>query len=127
MDPAATQATPAPAPTPVPPTLPPAPTATTALAFPTGIFTKASWTWEFRADGTYDAKDTVHEASASEVYTVTGNERVIKDDLVGCSDVVATYVWANDGQKLSLTKVDDQCRDRGIMFDRTKWTKKPCN
>ncbi len=122
--PSATQ-TPSPAPTPMPPTQPPAPTATTALAFPTGVFTKANITWEFNADGTYYWKEGKSGTDASGVYTVTGDQVVIQDDLFGCQDVAATYVWGYDGQKLSLTVVDDQCRDRGLMFDQTKWTKQP--
>jgi len=119
--PAATESAPAP----VPPTQPPAPTATTELAFPTGVFTKANMTWEFKADGTYYWKEGKSGTDASGVYTVTGDQVVIKDDLFGCQDVAATYIWAYDGQKLSLRVVDDQCRDRNLVFDQTKWTKKP--
>ena len=123
--PSATQPPATPTPMPVPPTQPPAPTATTALAFPTGVFTKANFTWEFKADGTYYWQESKSGTDASGVYTVTGNQIVIKDDLSGCQDVAATYIWAYDGQKLSLKVVDDQCRDRRLMFDQTKWTEKP--
>ena len=114
-----------PTPTHLLPTQPPAPTATTALPFPISSFVKANITWEFRADGTYSWKESLSETEASGTYTVTGNQIVIKDDYAPCKDVVATYAWAYDGQKLSLTLVDDACRDRRLTFDQTKWTKKP--
>jgi len=111
-------------PTPVPPTLPPAPTATTALPFPTGIFAKASWTWELRADGTLTVNNQPTEYSADGVYTVTGNQVVIQDDSFTCKDVVGTYTWTYDGDVLTFTEVDDKCRDRAGVTSG-KWRPKP--
>jgi len=122
--PSPTQSPPTPAPTPVLPTQPPPPAATTALAFPTGVFAKASLAWEFKADGTYYWNESKSGTDASGAYTVTADQIVIKDDLFGCQDVVATYVWAYDGEVLSITPADDKCRDRENMF-WGKWRKKP--
>jgi len=122
--PSPTQSPPTPAPTPVLPTQPPPPTATTALAFPTGVFTKASLTWEFKPDGTYYWKESKSGTDASGAYTVTADQIVIKDDLFGCQDLVATYVWTDDGEVLSLTPVDDKCTDRkNLMWG--KWRTNP--
>jgi hypothetical protein len=123
--PSATQSPPTPTPTAVPPTQPPAPTATTALAFPTGIFTKASWTWEFRTDGTCNSKESHSELDVDGVYTVTGDQIVIQDDYFPCRDVVGTYTWTYDGNALGFTAVEDKCLDRFNLIDRSKWVKKP--
>jgi hypothetical protein len=120
--PSATQSLPTP--TPVPPTLPPATTATTALAFPTGVFAKASLTWEFKSDGTY-VKEGHTAATAgkySGTYTVAGDQVVVQDD-AGCKDQ-GTYAWTYDGEVLTLTEVDDKCRDRANMT-WGKWRKQP--
>ena len=118
----------APAPTAVPPTQTPAPTATAeALPFPVdGIFAKASLTWEFKPDGTYvtEGHTQLMNAKFSGTYTVTGDQVVIQDDYVPCKDVVGTYGWTYDGEVLSMTAVDDKCRDRANMA-RGKWRKKP--
>jgi hypothetical protein len=124
--PSAAQSPPTPAPTPVPPTQPPVPTATTALAFPTGIFAKASLTWEFKPDGTYvtEGHTQATNLKMNGTYTVNGDQIAIQDDYFPCRDVVATYDWAYDGEVLSLTAVDDKCRDRANMA-WGKWRKKP--
>ena len=117
-----------PTPTPVPPTQTPTPTptptATTALPFPVGgTFTKVGYTWEFKADGSYHSKSRWTDTDG--VYTVTGNQIVIQEDYVPCKDIVGTYTWTYDGQALSFTVVDDQCRDRRVVVDRGQWLKKP--
>ena len=113
-----------PTPTPVPPTQTPTPTATTALPFPIGAtFTKVGYTWEFKADGSYHS--TSKWTDINGVYTVTGNQIVIQEDYVPCKDIVGTYTWTYDGQALSFTVVDDQCRDRRVVVDRGQWLKKP--
>ena len=117
-----------PQPTPVPPTETPAPTATAeALPFPVdGIFAKASQTWEFKPDGTYisEGHTQLTAAKYSGTYTVTGDQVAIQDDYVPCKDVVGTYAWTYDGEVLTLTVIDDTCRDRAGMA-RGKWRKKP--
>jgi hypothetical protein len=119
---------PAPTPTPVPTTQTPAPTATAAaIPFPVdGVFAKASQTWEFKPDGTYitDGHTQATSAKYSGTYTVTGDQLVIQDDYNPCKDVVGTYAWTYDGEVLSITAVDDKCRDRANMA-RGKWRKKP--
>jgi hypothetical protein len=113
-----------PTPTPVPPTQTPMPTATTALPFPIGgTFTKVGYTWEFKADGSYHSKSQWTDIDG--VYTVTGNQIVIQEDYVPCKDIVGTYTWTYDGEALSFTVVDDQCRDRRNVVDRDHWLKKP--
>jgi len=107
-----------------PPT--PAPTVTTALAFPMGTFTKASLTWEFKADGTYvlESHTQAMDLNVNGTYTVTGDQMVIQDNYHPCKDVVGTYAWAYDGEVLSITVVNDKCRERGNM-GWGKWRKKP--
>jgi hypothetical protein len=122
----ATQSPPTLAPTPVPPTETPEPTAAPVLAFPTGVFAKASLTWEFKPDGTY-VKEGHTAATAgkySGTYTVTGDQVVVQDDDTGCKDVVGTYAWTYDGEVLTLTEVDDKCRGRAGMT-WGKWRKNP--
>lgn len=123
----ATQATPTPAPTPVPPTLPPAPTATTAQSFPTGIFAKANLTFEFKPDGTsvLESHSGSMDANFSGTYTVTGDQFVIKDDSTTCQDAVGTYTWTYDGNALRFKVVGDKCRDRLNLLDQSKWVKNP--
>ncbi len=115
-------------PTPVPPTQTPAPTATAeALPFPVdGIFAKASQTWEFKPDGTYitEGHTQLTAGKHSGTYTVTGDQVAIQDDYVPCKDVVGTYGWTYDGEVLTLTVVDDKCRDRAGLA-RGKWRKQP--
>ena len=127
-EPAALPPTQPPAPTPVPPTQTPAPTATAeALPFPVdGVFAKASQTWEFKPDGSYITEGHTQATSAkySGTYTVTGDQLVIQDDYNPCKDVVGTYAWTYDGEALTITAVDDTCRDRANMA-RGKWRKKP--
>ncbi|HSR30880.1 MAG TPA: DUF5640 domain-containing protein [Anaerolineae bacterium] len=117
-----------PEPTPVPPTQTPAPTATTeSLPFPVdGIFAKASLTWEFKPDGTYitEGHTQLTAGRYSGTYTVTGDQVVIQDDYVPCKDVAGTYAWTYDGEVLTMTVVDDKCRDRAGMA-RGKWRKTP--
>jgi cytoskeletal protein RodZ len=126
--PTAVPPTQTPAPTAVPPTQTPAPTATAeALPFPVdGIFAKGSLTWEFKPDGTYvtEGHTQLMNAKFSGIYTVTGDQVVVQDDYTPCKDVVGIYAWTYDGEVLTLTKVDDKCRDRaGIAWG--KWRKKP--
>jgi hypothetical protein len=113
-------------PTPVPPTETREPTAAPALAFPIGIFAKAGQTWEFRPDGTYitEGHTQLTAGKYSGTYTVTGDQVTIQDDYVPCKDVVGIYAWTYDGEVLTLTVVDDTCRDRAGMA-RGKWRKKP--
>ena len=124
--PSATQSPPTPAPTPVPPTQSPAPAATTALAFPTGVFTKASYSWEFKADGTWIFE--LHLQGVDQIgsgtYTVTGDQIAVLDPQGSCKDTVGTYAWSYDGEVLSITDVNDKCRDRANV-SWGKWRKKP--
>jgi hypothetical protein len=124
----ATQTPPTSAPTPVPPTQTPAPTATAeALPFPVdGSFAKASLTWEFKPDGTYitEGHTQAMNLRLSGTYTVTGDQIAIQDDYAPCKDVVGIYAWTYDGEVLTLTEVDDKCRDRAGMA-WGKWRKKP--
>jgi len=124
--PSATQSPPTPAPTPVPPTQTPAPAAAVALAFPTGVFTKASYTWEFKADGTWIVE--LHLQGVDQIgsgtYTVTGDQFLIQDVLHSCKDTVGTYAWSYDGEVLSIKPVDDKCRDRANM-SWGEWRKEP--
>ena len=103
---------------------PPAPTATTALAFPTGVFAKASLAWEFKPDGTYvkEGRTAATAGKYSGTYTVTGDQVVVQDD-TGCKDE-GTYAWTYDGEVLTLEEVDDPCRDRAGMT-WGKWRKQP--
>ena len=124
--PSATQPPPTAAPTPAPPTQPPALPAATSLPFPTGIFTKGSTWWEFKADGTYTVE--LHLQGVDQIgsgpYTVTGDQVVIQDPAHSCKDIVGTYAWSYDGDVLSMTPVDDKCSDRKNMI-WGKWQKKP--
>jgi hypothetical protein len=115
-----------PEPTAVPPTETPEPTAAPVLAFPTGIFAKGSRTWEFKPDGTYitEGHTQLTAGKYSGTYAVTGDQVAIQDDHVACKDVVGTYAWTYDGEVLTLTKVEDKCRDRaGTAWG--KWRKQP--
>jgi uncharacterized lipoprotein NlpE involved in copper resistance len=124
-DTSATQSPPTVAPTPVSPTQTPEPTAAPALPFPTGIFAKASLTWEFKPDGTYikEGHTAATAGKYSGTYAVTGDQVVVQDDDMSCKDE-GTYAWTYDGEVLTLTVVDDQCRDRAGMT-RGKWRKQP--
>ncbi len=64
------------------------------------------------------------DAEEKHTYTVTGDQVVIQDDYVPCKDVVGTYAWTCDGEVLTMTVVDDKCRDRANMA-RGKWLKQP--
>ena len=122
----ATQSPPTVAPTPVPPTQTPEPATAPALAFPTGLFAKGSRTWEFKPDGTYitEGQTQLTAGKYNGTYAVTGDQVTIQDDYVPCKDVVGTYAWTYDGEVLTLTAVEDKCRDRaGTAWG--KWRKKP--
>jgi len=122
--PSATQSIPTPAPTLVPPTQLPAPTPTIALSFPTGVFTKLGWTWEFRPDGSDFIKSQWHEGLGT--YTVTGNQVAFHEDIGSCRKFgPGTYTWTFDGQVLILTEVADKCADRRNLIGYGKWVKKP--
>jgi hypothetical protein len=98
-------------------------TPTPEPSFPIGIFTKANWTWEFKADGSYHSEQSM--ANDDGVYTVTGNQITIQGDYVPCKGIVGTYTWTYDGTALSFTTVDDQCTDRRNVTGRGQWLKKP--
>jgi hypothetical protein len=101
----------------------PAPTATPEPSFPTGIFTKANWTMEFKADGSYHAEQSM--ANDDGVYTVTGDQITFQGDFVPCKGIVGTYTWTYDGTALSFTAVDDECTERRNVTGRGQWLKKP--
>jgi hypothetical protein len=114
------------APTPETPTPPPAPTATVAPAFPTGTLAKSSYTWEFKADGTWILR--LHLKGVEEIgsgtYTVTGDQLAIQDAIHSCKGTLGTYAWTYDGEVLTLTEVEDKCRNRaGVAWGR--WRKNP--
>ena len=109
-------------PSPVKSTISPEPTATTAPTFPTGTFIKGGWTWEIKPDGSYYTKSKF--ADDNGFYTVTGNQVAIQGDINPCKDIIGTYTWTFDGNKLILTAVDDQCTDRREAADGT-WRLKP--
>jgi len=125
-EPTALPPTQTPEPSAVPPTQPPAATAAIALPFPTGTFAKASLTWEFNPDGTYITEGHTQATAGkfSGTYSVNGDHVAIQDDYTPCKDVVGTYAWTYDGEVLSITVVDDKCRDRANMA-RGKWRKTP--
>ena len=102
----------------LPPT--PAPTATTAATFPIGIFAKANWTWEFKADGSYVS----HSPGAGErgTYTATGNQIIVQGDY--CGNMKGTYTWAYDGKALSFKALDDRCTGRRNVVVPGQWLKK---
>jgi hypothetical protein len=121
----ATQSPPTLTPMPVPPTETPEPTAAPALAFPKGVFAKASLTWEFKPDGTYikEGHTAAMAGKYSGTYTVTGDQVVVQDDDMSCKGE-GIYAWTYDGEVLTLTEVDDKCRDRAGMT-WGKWRKNP--
>jgi hypothetical protein len=92
-----------------------------AVTFPTGIFTKANWTWEINADGSYYSHSQV--ATEHGTYTVTGNQIVIVGD-IPCEGIKGSYTWAYDGKELIFEPIDDQCTDRR-NFTRGTWRKNP--
>ena len=105
---------------------PPPPPTSTPVVFPTGVFTKANWTWEFYANGNYYLHSQIADEKGT--YAVSGNQVTVQGDL--CKDVrgnviVATYTWAYDGQVLSFDVVEDKCLDRRNLSDESKWMKKP--
>ena len=69
------------------------------VTFPTGIFTKSSWTWEINADGSYY----IHSQWATErgIYTVTGNQIEIEGD-APCKGMKGSYTWTYDGKEFNF-------------------------
>jgi hypothetical protein len=123
--PSAIQSAPTLAPTQTPP---PTPTAE-ALPFPVdAIFAKGSLTWEFKPDGTYitEGHTQLMNVQYNGTYTVTGHQVAFRDDYVPCRDMVGSYAWTYDGEVLTLTKVDDKCRDRAGMA-WGNWRQKPAS
>jgi hypothetical protein len=108
----------------VPPTEIPEQASAPATAFPTGIFNKASLTWEFKPDGTYITEGHTQATAGKYIgtYTVTGDQLAIQDDCAPCKDMVGAYTWTYDGEVLSIVVVDDKCGDRANMA-RGKWRK----
>lgn len=114
-------------PTRVPPTQPPppmdtpAPMDTSAQEFPNGVFTKANWTLEFKADGSLHVEQQFVKQDG--VYTVSGDQMTTQGGL-SCEDIVGTYTWTYNDQVLVFKPVKDKCTDRlNVIWGN--WRKKP--
>lgn len=87
--------------------------------FQPGIYQnpEMSWTWDFRADGTYFAQGVFKTERGS--FTVTGDQIIMKGD--SCGEITGTYTWTNDGQDLNFSVVEDECADRRIVLGNSPW------